>query len=244
VEGLETSVAMAAAWRAAVPSAGSSTVAKRSAREALACRRRRTESIGRPAAPTQRPLRTVAPRKHWQEPDASLWELDDDWWTHSRLSCVDGLRAASAVAPPTEADTFLALADASSEETTRRCLNPRGYWQRAPNRSGPDAALLLPPVRAATAADDARTRATLEVVRRQLCEDGYVDRFPQDPHPLGDEEGAFLLCGFIMALADHDQGNRVEAFRRFERHRASRWPPGFFAEEYDVTQRQLRGNLP
>ncbi len=33
--------------------------------------------------------------RRWQQPDAGIWELDDDWWTHSRLACVAGLRAFS-----------------------------------------------------------------------------------------------------------------------------------------------------
>ncbi|MGH2908889.1 MAG: glycoside hydrolase family 15 protein, partial [Solirubrobacteraceae bacterium] len=57
-------------------------------------------------------------------------------------------------------------------------------------------------------------------------------------------EGAFLLCGFLMALAHQQQGNLVEAARWFERNRASCGPPGLLAEEFDVTERQLRGNLP
>ena len=61
---------------------------------------------------------------------------------------------------------------------------------------------------------------------------------------LGEAEGAFLLCGFTMALATHRVGDRVGAFRWFERTRAACGPPGLFAEEYDVRQRQLRGNLP
>ncbi len=46
------------------------------------------------------------------------------------------------------------------------------------------------------------------------------------------------------ALAEHQQGNRAEALRWFERNRAACGPPGLFTEEYDVSQRQLRGNLP
>ncbi|MGI8903363.1 MAG: glycoside hydrolase family 15 protein, partial [Solirubrobacteraceae bacterium] len=34
------------------------------------------------------------------------------------------------------------------------------------------------------------------------------------------------------------------AARWFERNRAACGPPGLCAEEFDVTQRQLRGNLP
>jgi GH15 family glucan-1,4-alpha-glucosidase len=62
--------------------------------------------------------------------------------------------------------------------------------------------------------------------------------------PLGDAEGAFLLCGFIMALAEYQQGDELAPVRYFERNRAACGPPGLFSEEYDVTQRQLRGNLP
>jgi GH15 family glucan-1,4-alpha-glucosidase len=47
-----------------------------------------------------------------------------------------------------------------------------------------------------------------------------------------------------MALATHRLGDRTGAFRWFERTRAACGPSGLFAEEYDVRQRQLRGNLP
>ncbi|MER6795230.1 glycoside hydrolase family 15 protein, partial [Amycolatopsis mediterranei] len=107
-----------------------------------------------------------------------------------------------------------------------------------------DTALLLPPVRGALPADDPRTLATLEAVRTELTQDGYVYRFSPDHRPLGDAEGAFLLCGFVMALAEWQQGHQVAAFRWFERNRAACGPPGLLAEEYDVRQRQLRGNLP
>jgi alpha,alpha-trehalase len=181
----------------------------------------------------------------WNSPDAGLWELDNDWWTHSRLSCVAGLRTAAAVAPSTgDADAFATLADTILAETTRRCLHPDGHWQRAPRRPEPDAALVLPPVRGALPADDARTEATLEVVRTQLAQEGFLYRFPHAPQPLGEVEGAFLLCGFVMALADYQQNNIVQAFRWFERNRTSCGPPGLFTEEFDVQQRQLRGNLP
>jgi GH15 family glucan-1,4-alpha-glucosidase len=47
-----------------------------------------------------------------------------------------------------------------------------------------------------------------------------------------------------MALAEHAAGDRVSAARYFERNRAACGPPGLFSEEYDVRQRQLRGNIP
>lgn len=47
-----------------------------------------------------------------------------------------------------------------------------------------------------------------------------------------------------MALSDHQQGNDLAALQWFERGRTACGPPGLLAEEYDVRQRQLRGNLP
>ena len=81
-------------------------------------------------------------------------------------------------------------------------------------------------------------------MRDQLTEDGYVYRYRPSAAPLGKEEGAFLLCGFMLALAEHAAGDRAAAFRWFERSRAACGTPGLLAEEFDVRQRQLRGNLP
>ena len=183
--------------------------------------------------------------RRWAEPDAGIWELDNRHWTHSRLACVAGLRAVAALSSTgTGFGDCAALADAIMAETARTCAHPDGYWQRAPDDPRPDAALLLPPVRGAVPAADPRTVATLRAVRDQLVRDEYVYRFRHDQRPLGDPEGAFLLCGFIMALAEHQQGHELAAIRYFERNRAACGPPGLLSEEYDVTQRQLRGNLP
>ena len=86
--------------------------------------------------------------------------------------------------------------------------------------------------------------APLAAFRDQLAREEYVYRLCHDQRPLGDAEGAFLLCGFIMALAEHQQGDQLSAIRYFERNRAACGPPGLLSEEYDVAQRQLRGNLP
>ncbi|OBA73721.1 glycoside hydrolase [Mycobacterium sp. 1554424.7] len=183
--------------------------------------------------------------KRWRDPDAGIWEIDDQYWTQSRLACVGGLRAIAAVAGGgPEVASCASLADAILSDTAATSLNPQGYWQRSPRLAGVDASLLLPPVRGAVPADDPRTRATLEAVRRQLTEDGFVYRFRHDERDLGDAEGAFLLCGFMMALAEHQLGHAHCAVRWFERNRAACGPPGLLCEEYDVRQRQLRGNLP
>ncbi|MEU0944220.1 glycoside hydrolase family 15 protein [Streptomyces canus] len=188
-------------------------------------------------------VRAVSDR--WRQPDAGIWELGDRMWTHSRLICVAGLRAVAAVAPRHPlAGTCTALADTLLDAAERTCLHPDGHWQRTPDDPSVDAALLLPGVRGALPAADPRTRATLAACRRELADDHYLYRFRHDDRPLEEAEGAFLLCGFVMALAEHQQGRTVEAYRWFERNRGACGASGLYAEEFDIAQRQLRGNLP
>ncbi|EUA34603.1 glycosyl hydrolases 15 family protein [Mycobacterium xenopi 3993] len=136
------------------------------------------------------------------------------------------------------------MADLLVTDADSDCLHPSGRWQRAPDDPRIDAALLMPSIRGPIPTGDPRAVATLEAVRADLGRDGFVYRFQPDQRPLGQAEGAFLLCGFLMALADHQHGNHVAAARWFERNRTACGPPGLLTEEFDVAQRQLRGNLP
>jgi hypothetical protein len=187
--------------------------------------------------------------ERWQFPDAGIWELEPDWWAHSRLECVAGLRTVAASASEVGADAGQAaqwgsMADAILAETARRCTHPTGRWQRSPTDERVDAALLAPPVHGALQRSDPRTIATIEAVKSDLTQDGYVYRYRHRGVPLAAGEGAFALCGFMMCLALLDQGDISGAVGWFERNRAACGPPGLLSEEYDVTQRQMRGNLP
>lgn len=190
-------------------------------------------------------IAAAAIEQRWDDPDAGIWELDDAWWTHSRLICVAGLRAVARAAPPRQAARWSTLADQLLAATTARCLDPAtGRWRRTPTDRRPDAALLLPALRGALPPDDPRSLRTLAAIRADLARDGYLYRYRHGDRPLAEEEGAFLLCGQLMALAEHRIGNEVEAVRWFERGRAACGPPGLFTDEFDVRQRQLRGNIP
>jgi GH15 family glucan-1,4-alpha-glucosidase len=188
--------------------------------------------------------------KRWPEPDAGLWELGNQHWTHSRLACVSGLRslAAAAQGPPgghghRQAAQWSALADAVLAGLADS-VHATGRWQRSPTDPRVDAALLVPVMRGALPPDDPRSRATVRAVEEELAEDGYVYRFRHDARPLHKAEGAFLLCGFWMAQVAQACGEPAAAARWFERSRAACGPAGLYTEEYDVHQRQLRGNLP
>ncbi|MFD0905710.1 glycoside hydrolase family 15 protein, partial [Actinomadura sediminis] len=184
--------------------------------------------------------------RRWPLPDAGIWETHDDLWAHSRLICAAGLRRAARVlaSGPAQAREWTSLADALIAETSRTSLTPDGRWRRAPGDDRVDAALLIPPLRGALPPGDPRTAATLDAVRDHLVQEGFVYRYAVNDEPLGTAEGAFTLCGFFLALAEHRQGDAGRARATFERTRSGCATSGLFSEEYDVRQRQLRGNIP
>jgi hypothetical protein len=205
---------------------------------AAAARSDRLEADGRRAATVA--ADAVAARR--REPESGVWELDPARWTHSRLICAAGLRGMRAAASgPPEWD---ALADTLVADATAWGLHASGRWQRAAGDERVDAALLTAGIRGAVPPGDPRTRATIDAVDRELGEDGFAYRYRIDERPLGESEGAFLICGLWMALALLGEGEPVRATRWFERARSACGGPGIHAEEWDISQRQLRGNLP
>ncbi|UQA90664.1 glycoside hydrolase family 15 protein [Streptomyces halobius] len=184
-------------------------------------------------------------RRRWHEPDAGIWELNNRTWTHSRLICVAGLRKmAGAAAPGPKTREWSDLAGAILADTEASALHPEGHWQRSPDDPAVDAALLLPGLRGMLPPDDPRTQNTLRAYLKELACSHYAYRFRHNDRPLPEAEGAFLLCGFVTALAEHQQGNEVEAYRWFERNRDACGAAGLYSEEYDIAQRRLRGNMP
>ncbi|WP_330180509.1 glycoside hydrolase family 15 protein [Nocardia sp. NBC_01503] len=192
-------------------------------------------------------LAVSAIRDRRDDPDAGIWELGAHRWTHSRLICAAGLRAvAGQRASGVDADSCGRLAETILAETTRTSLHPSGRWQQAPDLPDMDAALVLPAVRGALPARDARSLATFRAAERDLSRDYFVYRYQHSDlaGPLYAAEGAFLMCGFAMSLGALRLGEKSTAWRYFERNRTACGTPGLFAEEFDIRQRQLRGNLP
>ncbi len=207
---------------------------------AAAARRGRLDDAGWAAVRTA----IDAIHERYRDPDAGIWELDDALWTESRLACVAGLRAIASCSSSSEGATWSTFADEILAEIGATSLAPSGRWKRTPTDDRIDSALIFPAVRGALPPSDPRTTATLDAALHELGDSGFMYRFPPEGEALAESEGAFLLSGFMTSLALHQRGREVEAARWFERNRAARGTPGIFAEEYDVAQRQMRGNLP
>lgn len=179
------------------------------------------------------------------EPDSGIWETEPRRFAHSRLICAAGLRRiASAATPGRQTGEWTALADSLLADTAATCVHPSGRWQRAPDDDRCDAALLTPQLHSLLPPDDPRSTMTRRVVMDELTRDGYVFRYQVHDQPLGVAEGAFMLCGYWLAMAMHQAGDVTGARALFERSRAGCGPAGLFTEEFDVAQRQMRGNLP
>ena len=112
-----------------------------------------------------------------------------------------------------------------------------------------DASLLTIPLFGFLPADDPRVRGTLEAVRRELMQDGFVLRYRHDEDTptvdgLPPGEGAFFLCTFwfidnLVLLGELD-----EACELFERLLTLRNDLGLLSEEYDPKLERLVGNFP
>ena len=179
------------------------------------------------------------------EPDSGIWETTPKWFAHSRLICAAGLRRIAAAATPgRQTAQWTALADSLLADAAKRCIHPSGRWQRAPDDDRCDASLLLAQLHGLLAPDDPRSVMTRRVVQEELTVDGYVYRYQVDGQPLGTAEGAFMLCGYWLSRALAQAGADTDARALFERSRAGCGPAGLFTEEFDVAQRQMRGNLP
>jgi hypothetical protein len=181
----------------------------------------------------------------WEEPDAGIWETEPRLYAHSRLICAAGLRRIASVGVPgPQTGQWTALADKLLAEAAASSVHTSGRWMRAPDDERCDSALLLPQIRGLLPPEDPRSAATRDYVLAELTQDGYVYRYQVYDRPLGIAEGAFLLCGYWLSMAVAQAGKPVEARALFERSRAACGPPGLFTEEFDVEQRQCRGNLP
>lgn len=185
----------------------------------------------------------------WTEPEAGIWELENRRWTHSRLAAVAGLRRWAHAGRRVGLDSASAreasgLADRILAHVLDTCRTPDGAFMRAEDDERADASTVIASVRGALPWDHPAARATLAKVQRELSVEGYVYRFAPDERPLGQSEGSFLLCSFWLALAEAQAGQTTRSLRRLERSLASCGTAALFSEEFDVAQRQLRGNLP
>ena len=132
---------------------------------------------------------------------------------------------------------------------TRGWSDARQAYAQAFDSDELDAAALLMPIYGFLPATDARMRATIEAVARELTEDGLVLRHRNSAEGvnadgLTGEEGTFAVCTFwlVSALAQAGEVERAEAL--FERLLGAANDLGLLGEEVDTATGEQLGNFP
>ena len=196
----------------------------------------------------------------WQRPDSSLWEVrgPQQHFVHSKVMAWVGLDRMISTAERSGLRAPLArwraARDTIHQEVCSRGYDAdRGTFTQYYGSNGLDAALLLIPRVGFLPPTDPRVVSTVDAVRRELCEDGFVLRYRTDADPTSDHgtvdglpgaEGAFLACSFWLADALALTGNRAEARDLFERLLDLRNDVGLLSEEWDPHARRQLGNTP
>jgi GH15 family glucan-1,4-alpha-glucosidase len=84
---------------------------------------------------------------------------------------------------------------------------------------------------------------TLQVIRKELMQDGLLLRYRREDGLEG-SEGVFLACTFWLVACMAHAGQKQQASRIFKRAVATGNDLGLFAEEYSRSGRQMLGNFP
>jgi GH15 family glucan-1,4-alpha-glucosidase len=97
-------------------------------------------------------------------------------------------------------------------------------------------------------ATDQRIQGTVAAIEKELLQDGFVQRYTQEPGASVDGlppgEGAFLACTFWLAQNYALMGRQDEAREVFKRLLGLCNDVGLLSEEYDTKAERQVGNFP
>jgi GH15 family glucan-1,4-alpha-glucosidase len=122
----------------------------------------------------------------------------------------------------------------------------RGTFVQTYGGTDLDASLLLIPRVGFLPGTDSRVLGTIDAVRRELTQDGFVLRYRTDTTDDGlpSGEGVFLACSFWLVDALHCAGRDKDAIELFEQLLSVRNDVGLLSEEWDPVRSRQLGNTP
>jgi GH15 family glucan-1,4-alpha-glucosidase len=189
----------------------------------------------------------------WKEPDQGIWEMRGapQHFTYSKMMAWAAFDRAVKLAEQFKYEApierWKTIRDAIHEEICTQGYNKKKRcFVQAYGSQQLDASLLLMPVVGFLPGTDARVRATVRAIERELMPDGLVLRYNtgkvHDGLPAG--EGVFLACSFWMVSSLKAVGRNRDARKLFERLLRLRNDLGLLSEEFDVERKRLVGNFP
>jgi GH15 family glucan-1,4-alpha-glucosidase len=184
----------------------------------------------------------------WRQPDQGIWEIRDDprHFIHSKLNCWVALDRAVRIA--TSGDLPAPLEEWTRERDLLHAYlleegAADGWFGQAVGFPVADASTLLVPALGLLPTTHPAVLKTIEVVRRDLTQDGLVHRYLA-PDGLPGGEGAFLLCSFWLVDCLVHAGQVDEGAELLERLLGLANDVGLFAEEAAVHTGEALGNFP
>jgi GH15 family glucan-1,4-alpha-glucosidase len=191
--------------------------------------------------------------KIWNEPDEGIWESrgGPQHFTYSKMMAWVAFDRAVKLADRLNyrapVDRWKEIRDEIHEQVCVKGFDQKkGCFVQAYGSNQLDAALLLMPQVGFLPGSDARVKATVEAIERELMPGGFVLRYNtskvDDGLPPG--EGVFIACSFWMVSSLKAIGREDDARRLFERLLTLRNDLGLLSEEFDTRSKRLVGNFP
>ncbi|HWG15168.1 MAG TPA: glycoside hydrolase family 15 protein [Streptosporangiaceae bacterium] len=180
----------------------------------------------------------------WEDPDAGMWETRDQHrhYVSSKVMCWVALDRAVALAPRlgggARPESWAKVRDRIQDEILAKGWNDEtGAYTGAFGSTELDASILLMPIVGFLPATDDRMWATIEVIERELGENGLVRRWRDDPM-------GFLICTFWLVECLALGGAADRAREWFDRACGYAGDLGLMPEGGDPATGALRGNYP
>lgn len=180
----------------------------------------------------------------WEQPDAGMWEARDRQrhYLTSKVMCWVALdravRLAALLGDAANAERWAAVRDEIHEAVLQRGWQPEvGAFTGAFGSDHLDASVLIMPLVGFLPADDARMRATIDVIERKLARRGLVYRWE------GDTNG-FVMCSYWLVECLALAGEVDRALALFDEISAYANDLGLLAEQVDPDAGEQTGNFP
>jgi GH15 family glucan-1,4-alpha-glucosidase len=191
--------------------------------------------------------------ERWSEPDHGIWEMRGKarHFVHSKAMAWVALDRGVRLAEGCMRKAPIARWRKAAREI-RDAIESHGYDRRrgifVQTFGSPvlDAALLLLPIAGFVDHRDPRMVRTVDAIRSELEEEGFLHRYMTEGSGDGFEsgEGRFLACSFWLVECLAEQGRLPEAREVFDRVSTAANDVGLFSEEYDPRHKLMLGNFP
>lgn len=192
---------------------------------------------------------------HWRDPGNGIWELPGSA-VYTSSVVMSWVVLDRTIRIGEKLGTSVPLAWRSCRDTIREDVLTHGWsdslgaFRQRYGADSLDASVLLISVMDLLPADDPRVLATIERIEQELCVDGWVYRFNDDPSGPGkladlvQYEGAFLPCTFWLATTWAKAGQPHKAEAILDRIERLADDLGLLPEEVDPRNGAFLGNMP